>query len=122
SAKVGLGKLTADLAQPSQFARISGQNRGCAHRKCLRINRTFSPSLVVQTYPLCRRQKAWHSQLEHVLAMPPAEEGRQRTPLLQRRGKPPPAIRQSRTAPCAVPGRDQRQPAGGLAQIAGSVR
>src|SRR5205085_11461961 len=42
--------------------------------------------------------------------------------LLQRRGKPASAIRQSRTTPRAVSGRDQRQPASGVAQDAGGVR
>src|SRR5450759_1552128 len=86
------------------------------------INRTFSSSLVVQTYPLYKSGKAWHSALEHVSAMPPAEEGRKGTPLLQRRGKPPAAIRPSGPAPRAVSGGDQRLPAGGLAQNSGGVR
>src|SRR5208282_1462368 len=86
------------------------------------VSGTFQPSLVVQTYSLYKRGKAWHSALEDVLAMPPAEEGRQGTPLLQRRGEPAPAVRQSRATPRTVSGRDQRQPAGGMAQNAGGLR
>ena len=93
-----------------------------AGRKCCRVNETFSTSRVVQTCPLFRGNRFWHSAGEHVSAKSPADQGRQGAPLLQHRGKPPSAIGARGSAPSPVSGRDQRQPTGSLAQDAGGVR
>jgi transposase len=52
----------------------------------------------------------------HVPAVPPAAEGRQAPPVLEHRGDPPGHWRRRGAAARALPGRDQRQPARGLAQ------
>src|ERR1022692_370093 len=58
----------------------------------------------------------------HVSAQHEPEEGRQEPSLLQRSGKPARLGRQDSAAYGAVPGRDQRFSADGMAQDAGSIR
>src|SRR5271169_5391955 len=91
-------------------------------RNSLPCNDGLPPSLVGQTYPLFNGRELCHSAHSDASENAPAEQGRQGTSLFQRGREPAPAHREDGSAPRALPGRDQRQPAGGLAQDAGSFR
>jgi hypothetical protein len=71
------------LAELSQVGGDSRQNRCGARHNCRRINKTYSISRVVQTYPLFSRPKFWHSAGDDVSAKSPAEQGRQGASLFQ---------------------------------------
>jgi hypothetical protein len=109
------------LAEPSQLRRISREIRVNRRGKFFALNKTFSQALVVETYPLCRRIKFWHSATENVSAQQYADQGWEGTPLLHGGGKSAAAIGESSAAPSVVLGRNQRQPTSGMAQNAGGV-
>ena len=44
--------------------------------KFFALNKTFSQVFVVETYPLCRRIRFWHSATENVSAQQYADQGR----------------------------------------------
>src|SRR5437016_817337 len=56
------------LAEPSQLRRISREIRVNRRGKFFALNKTFSQALVVETYPLGRRIRFWHSATENVCA------------------------------------------------------
>src|SRR5438309_9813826 len=114
-------RTCAALAEPSQLRRISGEIRVNRRGKFFALNKTFSQALVVETYPLCRRIKFWHSATENVSAQQYADQGWEGTPLLHGGGESASAVGESGAAAGVVPGRNQRQSASGMAQNAGGV-
>src|SRR5213596_3468235 len=68
------------LAEPSQLRRISREIRVNRRGKFFALNKTFSQALVVETYPLCRRIRFWHSATENVSAQQYADQGWEGTP------------------------------------------
>src|SRR5437773_10268372 len=111
----------ADLTEPSQLRRISREIRVNRRGKFFALNKTFSQALVVETYPLCRRIRFWHSATENVSAQQYADQGWEGTPLLHGGGESASAVGESGAAAGVVPGRNQRQSASGMAQNAGGV-
>src|SRR5438046_3763983 len=111
----------ARLAEPSQLRRISREIRVNRRGKFFALNKTFSQALVVETYPLCRRIRFWHSATENVSAQQYADQGWEGTPLLHGGGESASAVGESGAAAGVVPGRNQRQSASGMAQNAGGV-
>src|ERR1022692_2801004 len=63
-------------------------------------------SATTETYPLFFRLDFWHSAVVHVSAQHRAKEGRQDSPLFQRRGESPAARLQDCAAHSVVSGRD----------------
>src|SRR5207244_3333793 len=99
------------LTEPSQLRRISREIRVNRRGKFFALNKTFSQALVVETYPLCRRIKFWHSATENVSAQQYADQGWEGTPLLHGGGESASAVGESGAAAGVVPGRNQRQSA-----------
>src|SRR6266550_263097 len=109
------------LAEPSQLRRISREIPVNRRGKFFALNKTFSQALVVETYPLCRRIRFWHSATENVSAQQYADQGWKGTPLLHGGGESASAIGEGSAAAGVVSGRDQRQPKGSMAQDTGGV-
>src|SRR5207249_4758079 len=101
--------------------RISREIRVNRRGKFFALNKTFSQALVVETYPLCRRIRFWHSATENVSAQQYADQGWEGTPLLHGGGESASAVGESGAAAGVVPGRNQRQSASGMAQNAGGA-
>src|SRR5213076_1468806 len=80
------------LAEPSQLRRISREIRVNRRGKFFALNKTFSQALVVETYPLCRRIRFWHSATENVSAQQYADQGWEGTPLLHGGGESASAV------------------------------
>src|ERR1017187_1521891 len=76
----------------------------------------WSKLAVVKTYPVPKRAAMCIIGSRYVPALHDAKEERQRAPLLQPGGKPASSQRAGGATLRSVSGRDQRQPARGLAQ------
>src|SRR5216110_1897641 len=111
----------ARLTQPSQLRLISREIRANRRGKSFGLSKTFSQAVVVETYPLCRGIRFWHSATENVSAQQYADQGWEGTPLLHGGGESASAVGESGAAAGVVPGRNQRQSASGMAQNAGGV-
>src|SRR5271157_3281582 len=99
--------IWGELACLSQLTSVFRHFRPLFSRNSLRCNDGVSPPCVGQTYPLFNGRKLCHSAHSDASENAPAKQRRQGASLFQRGREPAPAHREDRSAPRALPGRDQ---------------
>src|SRR5271157_3825458 len=101
------GSSSLTLTCLSQLTSVFRHFRPLFSRNSLRCNDGVSPPCVGQTYPLFNGRKLCHSAHSDASENAPAKQRRQGASLFQRGREPAPAHREDRSAPRALPGRDQ---------------